>query len=1021
MTTKTLNIADLNLLSGSSELIRQALGGYWVNDESSLTAVEVSLNQIIESLDSNYAVTSTPVDPESLIDSVRYASRIYGTSDTSRIRSDEEWRAYVVGGSFGAKTYNGVYNEVIYFDHRTEIDAPLYNNELSSDSDSVSGESLAEYYKFYERYQNNLLQVASEHLLPNFYFLISQDIDDLDIAKMMTLDGTIEEDYFNYISFQNELKQEQRELVNFAESTTTDAELGQQIIYYTEVSDPEEGAINTLFSNVASDKGVPRYSYNNIRDYLNVFYVNHTYQQSTIQRLQTRLQNIMFLEPSVLKEHNDQLIATDFSFLKDDKKQAVYSLMPMANNISFEVDDSEIGNGLRSVIEANEYAPRFLKTLKEVFTDEITLKPTSYSFAIDNTYGDEVTTRELRILDLPEMILYDYENVLSRTNNAFFYGASTPETRATFDNTGAYRFVNSEIAVNALNDVIKLINNNFSAPQSLEHFLNDPVDVTKEHEVLAYRVQKIGGPPTGDSRTENTLQNFWFFNKGEAIKYIDTQVKYSTDYTYNIFSYVAVQGYKYRLSDLAVTRQIATEDGIYCLEFYDPTTGDTTSRLLNPFNPTEIQLPKSNFDIDEIRRVSDRLTLFERFLDEAMSSGSGGPFATTETVEDGTTTSKTETESYTEEQLEEIVENLHLERVQLLVDGGILNYLKSTGQQDVQSFINREGPYTDGLNTTVTSAIRNLLNDIPLNSEFTTGEINQFFTNAQLNSTIPYLADFNINIEPSLKIVEVPIQEKTFKILDNPPNDLIATPHHLKDQSNRIAFFLSYDTFSIDEVAYPTTLTPQDDQNKTDYLTANDLDAEDFIQSESVSMAETFEVYRLSRKPTSYQDFENNLRKSINLRILKQGRIKLDAMFMEKVRPNQKYYYTFRAINENGIAGGFTPIFEVELINDGGYVYANFNQLTAEDLVMDNISDPLMSFKKLFNVVPNIQHLILDSTAVDFSKSAFDQVGNFKLGTAEEPLFRSGAVKGKTFKLRLTSKKTGKKIDLNITFNKTNG
>jgi hypothetical protein len=1013
MTTKTINVADSNLISGSSELIRQALGGYWEPSDTTLTAIETEQlsQQVITDFESNYAGTKEPVDPTSLIDSVRFASRLYGTSDTSKIRSDEEWKAYVVGGTFGAASYPGVYNEAIYFDHRTEIELPLFNSELTG-ADGITGKAVAGFYKQYDRYQSNLTSVASEHLIPNFYFLIDNGITDLDIAKMITLDGTIGDDYFNYVGFIQELKDEQPDLLQ--DSTTDDGiTIDANVLYYTEVSDPTSGSINTLFSNVASDKGVPRYSYNNIKDYLNVSYVNHTYQESTAQRLQTRLQNIMFLNPDTLTAHNNRMIATDFSFLKDDKKQAVYSLMPMANDISFDVDVSTIG--LKQIIKDNDYAPRFLKTLKEVFTNEIDLKPTPYSFTLEDTYNKDVAATQLNIVDLPEMLLYDYENLLSRTNNAFFYDNSSTEVKAAFDNTGVYRFVNSEIAINTLNDVVEMINTNFTSPRTLEYFLNDPVENNKGHEVLAYRVQKIGGPPTGDSRTENTLQNFWFFNKGDAIKYVDTQVKYGIDYTYKIFSYVAVQGYKYRLSDLAVTRQIAVDDEIYCLEFYDPSTGNTASKLLNPFEPTEIRLPKSNFDIDGVRRVSTRITLFKRFLDEIIGTGTGGPSSMVESVEDGTSTGVTEASAYTQEQLEEIVEDLHLERVQLLLDGGILNYLNSVSKQRIGSFLAGEGPYTDSLDTTVTSAVRNLFNDTPLNSDFTTGQVNEFFTNAQINSTIPYLADLNINVEPSLKIVEVPIQEKTFKILDNPPNDLIATPHHLKDQSNKLAFFLSYDTFSPNTVPYPVALTPQDDQNKADYLAANDLAEDDFTQSESVSMAETFEVYRLSRMPTSYQDFENNLRKSIDLRILKQGRIKLDAMFMERVRPNQKYYYTFRAINENGIAGEFTPIFEAELINDGGYIYGNFNQLTAEDLVTDNISEPLMSFKKLFNVVPNIQHLLMQPNEADFSDSAFSQVGEFGLGTAEDRIW------GKTFKLRLTSKKTGKKIDLNIKFNDSKG
>ncbi len=960
MTIKTINIVDSNLISGSSDLIRQALGGYWERVGSTLTAIQTGQlsQQVITNFDSNYAGTETFVDPASLIDSVRFASRLYGTSDTSKIRSDEEWKAYVVGGTFGAASYPGVYDEAIYFDHRTEIELPLFNSELA-DADGITGKAVPGFYKQYDRYQGNITSVASEHLIPNFYFLIDNGIADLDIAKMITLDGTIGDDYFNYVGFTQELKEEQPDL--FQDSTTDDGiTINANVLYYKEVSDPESGFINTLFSNIASDKGVPRYSYNNIKDYLNVSYVNHTYQESTAQRLQTRLQNIMFLNPSTLTDHNDKKIATDFSFLKDDKKQAVYSLMPMANEISFDVDDNIMGAGLKGIIEANDYAPRFLKTLKEIFTNEIDLKPTPYSFTLRDTYNEDVSATQLNIVDLPEMLVYDYENLLSRTNNAFFYDNSSTEVKAAFDNTGVYRFVNSEIAINTLNDVVGMINTNFSPPQTLEDFLNDPVKNNKKHEVLAYRVQKIGGPPTGDSRTENTLQNFWFFNQDSAIKYVDTQVKYGTDYTYKIFSYVAVLGYKYRLSDLAVTRQIAVDDEVYCLEFYDPITGVTRLSLLEPSN-----LESANY-----------LAVGSNFINEADALSVG---------------------------LDDQRSNLNQSTTDNFSIYQIYEYTKNVYYSDPRWI------------TIFLESIKEVYTESGLAVPSFIDTANTFATDTQTKTTIPHLADLNINIEPSLKIVEVPIQEKTFKILDNPPNDLIATPHHIKDQSNRLAFFLSYDTFSPNTVPYPVALTPQDDQNKADYLAANDLAEDDFTQSESVSMAETFEVYRLSRMPTSYQDFENNLRKSIDLRILKQGRIKLDAMFMERVRPNQKYYYTFRAINENGIAGEFTPIFEAELINDGGYVYGNFNQLTAEDLVTDNISEPLMSFKKLFNVVPNIQHLLIQSNDADFSDSAFSQVGKFGLGTAEDRIW------GKTFKLRLTSKKTGKKIDLNIKFNDSKG
>jgi hypothetical protein len=896
MTLKTFNVADINLFSGSTESIRQALGGLFVNETGGFRDQEVSVNQNITLIESNYAETNASVDDFSLINSVKFASRLYGPNNDNFIRSDEEWKSYIVGGTFGDTTYPGVYDSNVYFDHRVNIGLPLYQDELNNSSDTISGYSRAEYYKYYGRYQQSLNLIESEHLIPNYYFLSSPYDNGADIEQFVNLEGNAED-------------------------------------------------IDAIFSFVDDDTLVPRYQYLQARNYLNTEYVNHAFSDELKAALQNKLQNIIFTNERFrdLFVPNRAPLRIDYEPFNESIQNKLFSLMPMSNHIYFETDfDSDRSSLVTTIIE-NDYRPLFLKTLKEIFSDEISLKPTQLDFVIDNTNSQTTATLPLNVVDLPQMLVYNLRNSLSQTDNCIFFNDDSEIAKAALDADGAYRFVNSEIVTNTLNDVVRFINNRFSTsqPQSLEEFLNSSLGDEKYHETLAYRIQKIGGPPTGDSRTENTLQNFWFFNAASAINYIDTQVKYDTSYTYKIFSYVAIQGFKYKLSDLSVTRQIATEGDINCLEFYDPATGATSANIFSSDQTIGIET------INEANRRAKQE--WQQEVDALVASI---PTAPASDVPD------------------------------------LVEQLRALNEEDPRALL-------------VASSFE--------------GDINQFATNAQAKSTFRYLSDLNLSVEPSLKIVEVPIQQKTFKILDNPPNDLIATPIQPKDQSHRLMFFLSYDTFTPNSVPYPTSLTSLDEDNRRNYLQGNDLLSQDLIQEESVSRPVSFEVYRVSEKPSSYQNFENNIRQTIDLLTLDQGRAKLDALFSEKVKPNQKYYYTFRAINENGIAGEFTPIFETELINDGGYIYANFNQLTEEELITDEISEPLMSFKKLFNVVPNFQHLILNSNDVDFSDSAFNQVDNFSLGAADDKIW------GKTFKIRLTSNKTGKKIDLNIKFNNIKG
>ena len=60
---------------------------------------------------------------------------------------------------------------------------------------------------------------------------------------------------------------------------------------------------------------------------------------------------------------------------------------------------------------------------------------------------------------------------------------------------------------------------------------------------------------------------------------------------------------------------------------------------------------------------------------------------------------------------------------------------------------------------------------------------------------------------------------------------------------------------------------------------------------------------------------------------------------------------------------------------------------------------------------PNMSQIALNDDNVDYTKTAASQVDNLLVGTAGEDLWN------KRFKVRLTSKKTGKKLDINVRFN----
>ena len=239
-------------------------------------------------------------------------------------------------------------------------------------------------------------------------------------------------------------------------------------------------------------------------------------------------------------------------------------------------------------------------------------------------------------------------------------------------------------------------------------------------------------------------------------------------------------------------------------------------------------------------------------------------------------------------------------------------------------------------------------------------------------------------------------------------------PKYLDGADNKLLFELYYEGFSNNP--YPKIINTGDITAKDDYLSANDLLGGSILQKETVSRQSRVEIYRLETRPKSLRSFEGALWDTKEMRMDISHNTYTSACVYDIIPSNRKFYYAFRVINENGLAGYLEEIIEAEYINDGGYRYALFNTLYEEDLKEDIFTGITKTAQKVIQIEPNVQQIALNTEKADFNSDAEIELlsGRVGVGTAEDLIWE------KTFKIRLTSKKTGKKIDLNVTYRQNN-
>ena len=190
----------------------------------------------------------------------------------------------------------------------------------------------------------------------------------------------------------------------------------------------------------------------------------------------------------------------------------------------------------------------------------------------------------------------------------------------------------------------------------------------------------------------------------------------------------------------------------------------------------------------------------------------------------------------------------------------------------------------------------------------------------------------------------------------------------------------------------------------------------------------SFQILRLKEPPTDYTDFAEILQEDY-LELSSMGSEKNDSV-IQSIKPNQDYYYIARFIDIHNKFSNPTEVFKVRMTHKQGIApFLTVETVDIKELQKKAHEKKFLSFKgmkKYILIKPNSEQTLLfgglpstkgvppdlpsedlepDISETDNYLSYAVELGSSKI---------KDSVFGKKFKIRLTSKQTGKKLDINI-------
>jgi hypothetical protein len=244
------------------------------------------------------------------------------------------------------------------------------------------------------------------------------------------------------------------------------------------------------------------------------------------------------------------------------------------------------------------------------------------------------------------------------------------------------------------------------------------------------------------------------------------------------------------------------------------------------------------------------------------------------------------------------------------------------------------------------------------------------------------------------------------KVYDLPPVQPDTTYVQYKGEDNKLLINLNSGIGKYND--YPVEITENDKLIFDVIQKHQDKKDEEKIKFQSDDPVSEFEIMRIDFEPKNFQDFKNA--KSVILSTKIDGEVKFNASsYVDDIEPNKKYYYITRSKDVHGnISNPTTPI-QIEMINQNGTIFLNKKEYTFKTIPKVFTKD----VKKFIEIkVADEQSVMNPKSLKNNAKSAFD-LKNIKLGNKDLSVWE------KTFLMRVTSKLTGKKVDVKFKFNFT--